>query len=340
MSSKGPLKIPEPSTGLSQGFLSEYWQRSEPLTRTTKGEEFFYYLQRGLKTVFAYPVSGVVSVLTITCVLFLLSGALLLVVNLRHLAVQSGGSLLLSAMINPAASEQSITALQRELEARTAVQSVIYLSKEQALSNFQKFLGTDSGQAENTYLKGLENDNPLPASLEITMEASERGRQELDALINYLKGKKDLLSEVLYGREWLDSFEGALKVITRFSIAVFCIVALVAIFLLGNTLRLVFYSRRDEISIMQLVGASPGFVRLPFIVGGVIQGIIGSALCVGLLWFAYQGLNNYVLSNNVFGAAFASLIFLNIWSTLGLFFAGILIGVMGSLLALGRYMNV
>src|SRR5207248_1102644 len=145
----------------------------------------------------------------------------------------------------------------------------------QALSRLRVDLGDLSGS-----LEGL-SQNPLPPSLEVTPREPlpPVGLRVLAAQLSQLPG----VSEVEYGREWLDKLEALGRGLRAFGAGALLVVLGAALLVVANTIRLAVYARRDEIEIMKLVGATDGYVRAPFLLEGGLQGLIGAGMALGAI---------------------------------------------------------
>jgi len=327
--------VPEPPVGISDGFLSEYWQQSTPLPRIRGIKVLWYFLQRGVQTVTSLPLSSFVTVMTIALSLFLLSAFLLVVQNVGRVLADSGGSLSVTAYVKEGIDEKLLGDFIRELEANSRIRSLEFIAKDEALVRFRKDLGVHS-----SLLEGLDGSNPLPASLELVVQPDELGIDSTGRLVEDLRQRADVVDEVVYGNEFVDRLKGLLNVFRLFGSIGLLIVLSVVVFLVANTIKLAFFARRDEISIMQLVGASEWFVKMPFIIGGVIQGAVGSALGMTLLWLTFSLLRMQLSGVAASSLALPTVFFLSPVSICGIIVLGVMLGALGSLFSLGRFMNV
>src|SRR5204862_8052707 len=148
-------------------------------------------------------------------------------------------------------------------------------------------------------LDGLAQ-NPLPPSLEITPRVSLP-----PATVRFLAAQMGTLpgvTEVDYGREWLDKLEALARGLRVFGAGALFTVLGAALLVVANTIRLAVYARRDEIEIMKLVGATDGYVRAPFLLEGALQGLLGAALALG----AVVGVERWLLPRASQAFAFAA----------------------------------
>ena len=327
------LIVPEPPTGLGDGFLTEYWRSQEPLPTIEGPQVWWYYLQRGVQTMIALPMSNAIAIMTIAISLFMLGGFLLLLQNVDRIISRAGNSLYVTAYVRDNSTEPQVAELLRELESNSRVRSVTFVSKPQALESFRKQLGPSSD-----VLEGLAGENPLPASFDIVLYPDELGTGAIEGVIAALR-QKPIVDDVAFGSEWVDRAQGVLKVFRLFGVLGLLIALAVIVFLIANTIKLVIYARRDEIGIMQLVGASDAFVKIPFVISGLVQGGIGAILGVLLLRSGFFLLDLQVRNSQLFGVTLPELSFLGVGATVVVLLLGLFVGALGSFFALGRFMK-
>lgn len=232
-----------------------------------------------------------------------------------------------------------VDALQKSLVADPMVKSVDYVSKEEALVRFKKDMAQSPEIVQN--IRG----NPLPASLDLTL----KNPREVEAMVVKIKDnalfvkvadRPDNPEESLkYGQQVVRKLFAFTRVIRYVEIAFIIMLAIVSLIFINNTIRLAIYARRKEIGIMRLVGASNWFIRTPFLLEGVIQSLIGASLAlltiVGLTSLVVPRLREAVpfLPLSIAGGAMAQIAFV-------LIAAAVVLGLLGSGLALRRYLKV
>jgi len=220
------------------------------------------------------------------------------------------------------------------------VKGVSYVSKEEALKRFRE-------RMKNTpELINQLRGNPLPASLEVALVDP----REVKAVVTAIKKDPTLAkviknpanpeaSDIKYGQDIVERLFKLTGIMRGFALAFLILLLVVSLVLIGNTIRLAIYSRRREIGIMRLVGASNWFIRTPFLMEGVLQSIIGSVLAILTLLAAQSVIVPWLQSTLAFlhvvigGATMAQLVALLIG-------AGVLIGLVGSGVAVRRYLKV
>lgn len=333
MSRDSRLKIPEPAANIGRGVLSNIWYSQGSLPKLGGLERVFYYLKRGIDTVTVLPMSNGIAIMTIAISLFLFSAFFLAIQNIDRIISYAGSNLYVTAYVKSDSSEEAVKRYMEELKKDKRVRFVDYITKERALEIFREELGV-----RHSFLDGLEKENPLPTSLELSLFPDELGLGE-DGIIKRLRDNP-LIDEVIYGSEWVEHMKKLLRVFRLVGYVSLAIILVIIVFLIANTIKLVIYARREEISIMQLVGASDTFVRVPFILGGMFQGVLGAVAGIALLRIVYLIVNYEMQYATLFGVALPNLYFLSPLALLCILLLGMVVGSVGSLLALGRFMNV
>jgi len=276
------------------------------------------------------PLPSLVSVLTIGLSLFLAISFVLGLQGARALLTGWGAQASVTLYLDRATSDEAARALQATIEADERDVDVVYIDRGQALSRLKKELGDLA-----TALDGL-SANPLPPTLEVTPRNSPA-----PALVRLLANRLALLpgvKEVDYGREWLDKLEALGRALRIFGAAALVIVLGAALLVVANTIRLAVYARRDEIEIMKLVGATDGYVRMPFLLEGALQGLIGAAFALAALgavqrWLLPQAAQAFAFAA---GTALPHLLLTQAAALLGV---GALVGFLGSYLAVARFLR-
>ena len=210
-----------------------------------------------------------------------------------------------------------------------------FITKEAALEEQKSYMGD-----EGYLLDGLQDDNPLPASYRVTLadiDDMKTVQSDIEALSSV-----DSVSAPTYLAETLSGIERTLLVLGSIIIGILVIASLVVIF---NTIKLTVFSRRREITIMKYVGATNAFIRMPFVVEGVIIGLISAIASFFIIMGVYQSLTGMLTSSSVawMSTISQSLIsFWDLWYWVALAFvgAGVLIGTLGSSAAMRKHLQV
>jgi cell division transport system permease protein len=179
----------------------------------------------------------------------------------------------------------------------------------------------------------------LPASLEIHLKKANRDSSSISLYVERLK-KIPMIKEVQYGEEWVKRFSHFMDLVRFAGILVAGFIVLAVVFIVANTIKLTIYARKDELELMGLVGATRLFIKIPFLIEGVVQGVVGAALAILFLLGVYMAF----LQNADFFFSFntleAGLLFLPLSYLAALLFAGAALGFLGSLASLKRFISL
>lgn len=232
---------------------------------------------------------GLLSTATIALALFVLGGFLLVTTNLEQLGEQWSRAAEMSVYLKDDVSAGERGAIEQILSAAPVVSGREYVSKSDALGRFRRTFG-DLSPA----LDGL-GENPLPASYEVTLRPdhstsgtsrSSGSRSALDEIATRLRQSPGV-SDVRFDRQWLDRLATAVAIVRAVGLVLASVLAGAAALTVANVVRLALYARRDEIGIMQLVGAPTAYIRGPFLMEGVLQGGLGAAAALVALAVGY-----------------------------------------------------
>lgn len=270
------------------------------------------------------------SIITVSATLFIF-GVFLLVAQTINMGVQSVEEKVeIKAYLSDEITSQEQSNVEAVIKAVEGVKEVVYETKEEAFDHFKERLGED-----NSILTGFsEERNPLPNSFVISLDEPEAALRVEEALTG-VRGVEDIGNE----RETVERIVGLAKLIRTMGVVIFVILVLVSLFLISNTIKLTVYSRRREIGIMKFVGATDWFIRWPFIIEGMIMGVIGGILAFGVVYFSYRLVYADVTQSMFYAELVTPQYILQNFSwQFGL--AGLSIGALGSFIALKRFLDV
>jgi cell division transport system permease protein len=266
----------------------------------------------------------------ITLVMFIILGFFLLVTaNLEYMAEDVEGKLEITAYLKDEISQERIAALTQEIALIPGVKSTTFVSNTEALERLGERLGD-----RKDLLAAYQADNPLRHSFEVYATEGEK-------VIGLAEGLQKLegIAEVRYGREEVEKLMSMTQALRIGMLLLVAGLSVATLFVLMNTIRLTVYARRQEIQIMKFVGASDWFIRWPFLLQGMLLGLLGALVAGGVLFLLYSRVNQYVAVQIPFLPLIPMLPYL--WLLIrNLALGGIVIGFYGSMLSLGRYLNV
>lgn len=290
-------------------------------------------IKQGFEGMWRNRAMGLASVSSILAVLLILGLVLILIMSINNVVIEIKTKFdLIKVQLEDDISPGDLEKLEDYLKSSDKVESYTFESKEQALENMKKSWGEDA-----YVLDGIEDDNILPESFLIKIDKLENMESVVDDI-------KDLsgIDSVPYYKDLIDKLMLISKYIRLGGLFITVALVLVSVFIISNTIKITVASRKREINIMKYVGATNGYIRGPFIVEGVLFGLIASVLAIVMINFGYEYFFNiisdkmyYILSVYLVAPEALlkdmSIIFISI---------GVGIGAVGSILSLKRYLNV
>ena len=301
-----------------------------------KFSNFKYLVKQGFSNFKENRLMSIASIGVVVSCLIIVGICGLLALNVNTFANFLGSQNEMVVYIYDSASQDQIDAIDSFIKTNDNIASYNFVSKEEALEEQMSYLG-EYGELLESY---QGDENPLPASFRCTvknLEAIQQTSDELAALdgVELLSTPTELAGVLITLKN--AAFYGGFGVLA--------ILVFVSIVVISNTIRLTVFARRKEIGIMKFVGATNGFIRLPFIVEGVIIGTIAAIVTFGLLSGAYWYMMNYLLTTATGWLAMVSSVLIpygDIWLYMLVIFLGFgwFIGAAGSAISMKRYLKV
>ena len=240
-----------------------------------------YSLQEAAISLRRAARSTAMSIGTVAVAFLTLGGFLLAATNLQRLVDQWGSAAEMSVFLRDDVADTARAALQSELGAHHAVESIEYVSKESALARFK------ADFPELADVSDTAARNPFPASLELRLRTDPASTGAADALATQIAERADV-ADVRYDRQWLSRVTALVTGIRVVGFGIAAILMLGAAFTVAAVVRLSLFARRDEIEIMRLVGAPFVFIRGPSVAEGTVIGGLGASVSLLLLWGLYM----------------------------------------------------
>jgi len=300
---------------------------------------FGYFLRESLQGFTRNLSTTLGSIITIFLSLLIIGVFLVAGVMVENLVSSVENEVTITAYVADDAQQSDIDRVMDSVRGMSDVQSVSFTTKEQALENFSNSISN----AE--IIEQLDGQNPLPASIDVELsdpQMVESVASQLEGNSTYQRiceNPEDVGDSIKYGQDTVERLFAVTNYVRYIGLALIVLLVFIALVFINNTIRLAILARRKEIAIMRLVGASNGFIRGPFLMEGAIHALIGSLFAVLIIqllrMFAIPQLQNSLqfLSFDVPG-----LTYLLIYAALVV--AGLLIGLLGSALAMRRYLKV
>ncbi len=288
-----------------------------------------YFIKEGFSSIFSHGLMSFAAVCMIVACLIIMGSFSLLAVNVDNMLSQLEEENEFLAFIEEDYTDDQIRALMARVRELDNVDSVTFVSREQAKADYLK-----GHEAEGLYVN--LPDAVLRDRLSIHVVDLERFTETVDA-VRALPG----VANYRAAGEVAEGFVAVRNAVTALALVLIGILAVVSLFIISNTTRLAAFARREEIAIMKMCGATDGFVRWPFIVEGLILGVMGAILAFLLQWVVYAAVSGALVKN---GAAdlFALMDFRELWGrVLSIFLlSGSLIGALGSSFAIRKFLQV
>lgn len=283
--------------------------------------ETFYSMKRN-------PWLSIASVLTVMVSLVILGFSAFFLANATNMAKSFESELEIGAFVQNSATQADLEGLQTQIQGLLGVASVTIITKDQALTDF----GTMGGSQSNI-LADLGGINPFPHKL--TVKATNP--QNVVALADQIRALPGIY-KVNYGQGFVDNLLKFTQWLRWIGLGVVLAFGIAAIVLISINVKMNVFSRRREIQIMKLVGASNSFVRWPFLIEGLALGLVGGALAAGIVGMGYNWISMYVLSTLTFLPVVQNTtLFYQV--SAGLLLAGMAMGGIGSGFALQKFLK-
>lgn len=293
-----------------------------------------YTIEQGFRNIIKNKMFSIASVATMAACIFMFGIFYSLIINVQYIVEKAEEGVAIVVFLDEDATEKQLNNIEKKLSARPEVLEVKYVSAEEAWEQFQKeYFGENSDAAEGFEENPLENSDNYEVYLK---DVSMQGE-----LVEYAEGLKGV-RKVNKSEQVADALSNVNVLLAYVSGAIIVILLAVAIFLISNTVMMGITVRREEIAIMKYIGAKDSFVRAPFIFEGVMIGIIGAAIPLTILYFAYDKAINYILTRfSILNSLLDFLPVSSVYKTLlpvGLAL-GVGIGFVGSFLTIKKHLK-
>lgn len=248
---------------------------------------FFYTIRQGIVNIWKNKLFSLASIATMTACIFLFGLFYMIVTNFQSMVRDAEAGVAVTVLFDTGISEQRIEEIGELIDARVEVSHYDYTSADEAWDYFKDiYFEGDEAAAE-----GFAEDNPLANSASYSIYMNDISMQ--DTLVTYLQSI-DGVREVKQSTMVANTLTDFNSLIGYISAGIILILLGVAVFLISNTITVGISVRREEIGIMKLIGATDYFVRAPFIVEGIVIGLIGAAIPLGILYVLYDKVIVYI----------------------------------------------
>ncbi len=288
---------------------------------------FQYLLREGFRSLWQNRFMSLASIAVLVSCLLITGTAYLTYVNVNNLFNWVYEQNVVVAFVDSDYTEEQARALEGRIESITNVSGATFLSRDDSLKKLEDSIPEslfESLQGEN---------NPLQDSYIVTFQDLAK----FDATLMQLQAL-DGVDEVSYSGDLAQTLTRVRQVVLTVGAWIIAVLLLVSLFIISNTIKLTVYSRRLEIYIMKSVGATNSFVRFPFAVEGMVLGLLSGGLAYGIMYYIYTRL----AENFSFGPMLGLVSFSRVWVTMlvGFLAAGLLTGVLGSVISMSKYLKM
>ncbi|MFR4352593.1 MAG: permease-like cell division protein FtsX [Roseburia sp.] len=254
---------------------------------------FFYTIKQGLVNIWRNKLFSLASIATMTACIFMLGLFYMIVMNFQSMVKDAESGVAVTVFFDDGISEQRIEEIGELISERVEVARYDYISADEAWDSFKLiYFEGDESAAES-----FAGDNPLTNSASYAVYMNDISMQE--TLVTYL-GSIDGVSEVKQSAAVANTLTDFNSLIGYISAGIILILLGVAVFLISNTITVAISVRKEEIGIMKLIGATDYFVRAPFVVEGIVIGLIGAAIPLGILYLLYEKIIVYISDKFIF----------------------------------------
>ena len=294
-----------------------------------KLNRYGYLIGEGFRNIFTHGFMSFASVTIIIACLIVMGSFTLLDININQIIDDIGDQNQILAYVDENMTAQEASAkLQTKLESLDNVASVEFVSRSEARESFME-------KYDESLMEGIDDEvfrHRFSIQL-IDLSLMDETKAEIEDV--------DGIVKVNAPTEFADKFISVRNVISIVSLALIVILGFVSLFIMSNTIKLATYGRREEIAIMKMVGASNSFIRCPFIVEGLVLGVVGGGLAFLAQWGLYAALEAKIVES--LGISFVEIVpFVQVWPFVLITFlaVGILVGAVGGVIAIRNYLKV
>ncbi len=250
---------------------------------------WLYFFREAVRGFYQAKLMTFVSIVSIAVSLFFMTCLFVVFVNVNDVLKRGTDQADLAVYLKEGVADDSTSAaeLLGRIGTLRSVRVMRFINKDSAWSRFSTLYG-------NEMLESVD-DNPLPASIEIYLKDNARSQDDAQQVADLIGGYEEVES-VRYSREWIDLVKRFKILFWSLAIVAAVVIVFILYFMISNTIRLTIYARKELVSHMQVVGATAFFIKMPFLLEGVLQGIIGGVISIGATGIVRLALIHFSLS--------------------------------------------
>jgi cell division transport system permease protein len=289
-----------------------------------------FYIQRAVKDILENRFLNVVTIITIALAVLIVSAFGLFFLNAQDMFNAWKKGVRIMVYLAPGTSEAQRLNTRYRLQAIAGIQSIRFISKDDALELMKERMRRQTSLLENM------RENPLPDAFELALVSESNSPEKIEFLAQRIEGLPSV-SEVEYGQQWIDRFANFFNLFKLVGYGMGAMFFMAAVFIAANTIRLVLYTRREEIHIMRLVGATDNFIKLPFYLEGLIQGFSGGLIGLGMLFTAFYAIGSQFEQS--LSAEMVSIRFFSPGTCAVILGGGMVTGLLGGFFSLNQFVK-
>jgi len=288
------------------------------------------YCRQAIKDILQNGFLSTICIIIIALSVFIVSAFGLFFENVNDIMKTWEKGVRIMVYLKKEFSEDALDELKNKIRHLYRVDSVRFISKKEALSLLKGQMRHQSSLLDNL------SENPLPDALEVRMTVESQSNQSVETLAKLIQSIP-LVDDVEYGQRWFGRFAHVFHLFRLAGYAISCLFFMATAFIVGNTIRLILYSRREEIEIMRLVGATDAFIKGPIYIEGLIQGAIGGIIGILFLFMVSTLVSTKIAQG--FQSVFFHIRFFSMTTVLGIVLCSIVTGWLGCFLSLKQFLK-
>ncbi len=290
----------------------------------------FFFVRRALQDMSDNKFLHIVTTITIALSILIASAAGLLFANAQEVMDSWKKGIKIMAYVSPTAGTIELKAARTKIQKLHGVMDISFISREDALDQLKTQMKRQIALLENL------DRNPLPAAFEIHMQPNGQSWEKIETLAAQIEAIK-IVDDVEYGQAWIGRCTNIFNLFQFIGLTMGALFFMVTVFIISNTIRLALFSRREEIEIMRLVGATDSFIKIPSYVAGIIQGGIGGLAGIIILYIAFLIISSNLEQN--FASYVVNIKFLSPVAVLQIITYSVFVGWLGCFLSLKQFLK-
>jgi cell division transport system permease protein len=313
--------------------ITAIWNESEGIDRVSLWAVTVHCVRQAVENVRRSPITHMLTIVTIAVAIFLLGIFSLFISNSSRAVSKESGEMVVMLFLRDSASQGDVDTMSNQLRQIAPGLTVTYTDKTQALRSFREALADDA-----KILEGLDSDNPLPASLNVELGSAEEAERIYEKVSGSM-GTHPKVESIRYSRGGVAQIKRMLRVVEIVGVVGIIFLFVIAGFIIANTIKLALYNHRMEIEIMQLVGARRGSIYAPYLLEGLVQGVLGASIGTLGVFVIFLVCKSVLTKAEVLSMLVPSFSFIPLTQIAVVVVAGAIVGVGGSFLAVRRYLS-